>query len=112
MYEFILLKSTESRARWSYSGLGTRDFLYCTFSVMGKEYVRGFVPPVVALIVTGYVPAGVPGFFWELLLLLPPQAPIHSVEKPKTTIRLSRRAPRLREPAAKTIPNRPGSSIA
>jgi len=77
----------------------------------GLALVSGTAPPVVAVTVTVYEPAGVPGFFW-LLLLLPPQAPSHSVEKPRTTIRPSRRTARVRRPPAKTMPNNPGSSRA
>src|SRR5271155_2173909 len=71
-------------------------------------------PPVVVVMTTGYVPAGVPGFLVVVLLLLPHEAS-HSVEKPSTTIRLRKRrlrAARLREPAVKTIPSRPGSRAA
>lgn len=86
---------------------------YWTTSVTVTEPLTGFTPPVVALTVTGYEPAGVPGFLVELLLLL--QEASHSVEKPSTTIRLRKRRPRaarLREPAVKTIPSRPGSKAA
>lgn len=51
-----------------------------------------------------------PGLFE--LLLLPPQALIHKVEKPRTTIRLSRRRLRGRDPPRKMIPNKPGSNSA
>ena len=86
---------------------------YWTTSVTVTEPVSGFAPPVVALTVTGYDPAGVPGLWVELLLLL--QEASHSVENPSTTIRLRKRRPRaarLREPAVKTIPKRPGSKAA
>ncbi len=86
---------------------------YWTMSVTVTEPVTALTPPVVALTVTGYEPAGVPGFLVELLLLL--QEASHSVEKPSTTIRLRKRrlrAARLREPAVKTMPSRPGSKAA
>ena len=86
---------------------------YWTTSVTVTEPVSGFAPPVVALTVTGYDPAGVPGLWVELLLLLHEAS--HSVEKPSTTIRLRKRKPRaarLREPAVKTIPSKPGSRAA
>ena len=70
-------------------------------------------PPVVVVMTTGYVPAGVPGFLVELLLLLHEAS--HRVEKASTTIRLRKRMPRaarLREPAVKTIPSNPGSRAA
>ena len=88
---------------------------HCTTSVTVVEPVTGFVPPVVALTVTTYDPAGVPGLPPPPPLLLLLQEPSHSVEKPSTTIRLKKRIPRtarLRDPAVKTIPSRPGSNAA
>src|SRR5258708_5201144 len=82
--------------------------LAVTFSVItGEVAVRGFAPPVVALAVTEYVLGGVPAFFSPLL---PPQAPSHSVEQPRTAIMPKSRHLRGRAPAAKTIPNKPGTS--
>ena len=93
--------------------LANRLLAYWTTSVTVVVPVTGVAPPVVALTVTTYEPAGVPGLLVELLLLL--QEASHSVEKPSTTIRLRKRRPRaarLREPAVKTMPNRPGNRAA
>jgi hypothetical protein len=89
------------------------NLIYWTTSVTVVEAVTGFAPPVEAVTLTEYEPAGVPGLWVELLLLL--QELSHSVEKPSATIRLRKRRPRavrLREPAVKTIPKRPGSRAA
>src|ERR1700722_10255877 len=89
------------------------NLIYWTTSVTVVDWVTGFAPPVVAVTLTEYEPAGVPGLWVELLLLLHELS--HRVEKPSTTIRLRKRRPRavrLREPAVKMIPKRPGSRAA
>ncbi len=92
---------------------GTRKANYgVTLRVNFTELVRAAPPPVVAFTVKGKEPVGVPG---SLLLLVPPQEAIHSVERLSiTSIVKIRREPgeRLRESSRHTIPNNPGSRTA
>jgi hypothetical protein len=85
-----------------------------TFNVIVKgvfEFFSGTAPPVVAEMVTVYVPAGVPGLVFPVPPLPPPHEPNPIEQQLRTTIIPSRRMPRLPAPA-KITPNRPGSKRA